>query len=150
MAMHNQINNRTIAVVGVLLAMASLSVAQSRSAVLKVNVPFRFFVMDKLFPAGECTVQRTGEHGDALVFRAANLHLVQMQLVNSREVAGKIDASKLVFHRYGDEYYLTEVWSAGDDRASRLMEGSREMQLARGMRPRTTNIIAAQLAAVGK
>ncbi len=30
--------------------------------------------------------------------------------------------TKLVFHRYGDQYFLAQIWTAGNDRGQRTAE----------------------------
>jgi hypothetical protein len=133
------------AVVVVLITLPSF--AQSRRAGFKVRVPFQFFVAETLLSPGEYIIQRIGGHGDAFVFRTADLHPVQMQLVSARDTAGKILASKLVFHRYGSEYYLAEVWSAGEDRAAQCAEGKREIKLAERRSP---GLVSVALPMTGK
>lgn len=68
----------------IVLALAFASVAQTSGPGLKAHVPFPFFVGDKAMPAGDYTVQRTGQHGDAFVIRTADFRRAQIELVNSR------------------------------------------------------------------
>lgn len=147
--MAGRITFRLITTIAVVV-MAFPSFGQSRNFLFKAKVPFEFFVGDKLIPAGEYVVQRTGQHGDAIVFRRTpDLHSVQMQLVNTRDV-GKIEISKLVFRHYGTEYFLSEVWSAGEDRAGEIMQGKREMQLARRTSPAFATVMAGPPTGSGK
>jgi hypothetical protein len=37
---------------------------------------------------------------------------------------------KLVFHRYGNEYFLSEVWTPGDEWGHRLSKTRREREIA--------------------
>ncbi len=39
--------------------------------------------------------------------------------------------SKLVFHRYGDRYFLAQLWVAGSDSGRELAQSPREMEVAR-------------------
>jgi hypothetical protein len=39
-------------------------------------------------------------------------------------------ASKMIFNRYGDRYFLSEVWTAGYSRGRQLLKSAREMELA--------------------
>jgi hypothetical protein len=39
--------------------------------------------------------------------------------------------SKLVFNRYGDHYFLSQIWEAGDNAGRELMKSREERQLER-------------------
>ncbi len=100
-----------------LFAIATLITARSANAqspVLKVNVPFNFTVSGTFLPAGNYEVGFDSMHPNVLV--------IQNRVKNVRATAyvqrGSIDSGKehtLIFHRYGDQYFLNE---AGFDSAS--------------------------------
>ena len=53
------------------------------------------------------------------------------------------ETSRLVFHRYGDEYFLTQVWTAGQNVARSPLSSKRAMEVASGgERPQTFTILA--------
>jgi hypothetical protein len=87
--MKKKINVWMVAAAVVVVLITLPSFAQSRRAGFKVSVPFQFFVAETLLPPGEYIIQRIGGHGDAFVFRTADLHPFQMQLVSAREMAGR-------------------------------------------------------------
>jgi hypothetical protein len=43
---------------------------------------------------------------------------------------GKRQKTKLVFHRYGDRYFLAQVWTAGSDQGRELPKSRRETEIA--------------------
>jgi len=48
-----------------------------------------------------------------------------------------------VFHRYGNEYFLTQVWTAGQNVARNPLSSKRAMEIAgSGDRPQTFTILA--------
>lgn len=88
--------------------------ASAQSAVLKVDVPFNFTVSDTFLPAGSYEVGFDSVQPNVLV--------IQNRAKNVRATAyvqrGSIESGKehtLIFHRYGDQYFLSE---AGFDSAS--------------------------------
>ena len=56
----------------------------------------------------------------------------RMPKLNSNAVvANEIQTqSKLVFNRYGDHYFLSQVWTAGNSRGRQLLKSGREREMA--------------------
>ena len=53
--------------------------------------------------------------------------------------------SKLIFHRYGDQYFLSQVWTAGSTTGSELRKSVKEKEqgvLARNETPDQVTIVA--------
>jgi len=110
--------------------MPPLAAAQfNGSTKIVAHVPFEFRVGNKLIPAGECTVQALSPDGSALVIR--NFH-ARMSLISSAaktESARPADHFALVFHKYGDRYFLSDVKVEGIRRMYRLPESGAEAEL---------------------
>jgi hypothetical protein len=97
---------------------------------LKADVPFNFIIRGATLPAGEYTIKGMGD-GSAIAVRGASPKantIVLSQRCTSRDAAKQ---SKLVFHRYGDRYFLSQVWIAGNDSGRELLKSPREMEVAR-------------------
>lgn len=106
--------------------------AQSLQYRLTANIPFDFTVADKKLPAGKYWVRRAQEtsgdmvlqvrsvEGNAIVSRVS----IPVSTINPRKNA------VLVFHRYGDSYFLSEVWPAGGatGRAFPKLQTERELE----------------------
>jgi hypothetical protein len=55
-------------------------------------------------------------------------------LVGSHAIQAKRSAeTKLIFHRYGDRYFLYRIWVAGEDRGRELPQTRLEKELASNM-----------------
>jgi hypothetical protein len=108
-----------------LLAVASASIAQTQPGDLTVDVPFAFVVAGKQLPAGHYTVNMetnfvritTPGSGVMITTHAA-----------SRKAA---DGSKLVFHRYGNTYFLSSMWVSGNTVGRELVPSRTERDMAR-------------------
>lgn len=97
---------------------------------LVVNVPFDFIAGNQVLPAGEYAVEDVGpQHNLVLVNRS---YSVVSPLLNSNAtIANQVQTeSKLVFNRYGDRYFLSQVWSAGDACGRQLLKSAREKEIA--------------------
>jgi hypothetical protein len=56
--------------------------------------------------------------------------VINTVLPNSCESAATPEVSKLVFHRYGSQYFLAQVWTEGNNRGQELPKSGRESEVA--------------------
>ena len=88
---------------------AQSATAQSVRILLRGNIPFAFEVGGKLLPAGNYEVLQVG----ADLFTIRNLRgdaAVQLMASSYPQARKMPQSATLVFHRYGDRSFLTEVW----------------------------------------
>lgn len=116
------------ALLGLGLLLATVS-ASAQTVMLKANVPFNFIVSGKTLPAGEYTIQSLSTIAKVLVLRGSEKS-TDLVMVNSCQSARPSDKSKLVFHRYGDRYFLAQIWTAGNSSGAEFKQSSREAELA--------------------
>jgi hypothetical protein len=115
-----------------ILAIAALAAASGLAqnyAILQANVPFEFTMGNKTMPSGEYLVDPS-LNANVMVFRSADRkhsYLIMGTAVTSP--AGQ-RAPKLVFHRYGNQYFLSEVWTRGGDQGSQFPRTPRERELS--------------------
>ena len=89
--------------------------AQTLQYRLNANIPFDFTVANKKLPAGHYTFQRSEPSGGDLVVLISSVDgqtsitriTIPVQTITPKR------AGRLVFHRYGDDYFLNEIWPAG-------------------------------------
>jgi hypothetical protein len=109
----------------VVLGMLTLSApAPVAAADIRANVPFSFTVKGKVLPAGTYNVSN---NNSALLIRGFGASAVTL---GQRAESSTSTSPKLVFHRYGDEYILREVWMGSS--GYQLPQTSRERELASG------------------
>jgi hypothetical protein len=87
-------------------AMAGNSFAQSNG--LKANVPFDFTVANKLLPAGTYTLHRASTW--VIEIRNDDKPIAVLTIAN-QDGNTSPNGGKLVFHKYGDQYFLSEILS---------------------------------------
>jgi hypothetical protein len=115
----------TLLALGLLFATAS---AYAQTA-LKANVPFNFIVAGNTLPAGEYTIQSLDTNAGVLIIRGSDKSQ-KMVMANSCASAKPSDTTKLVFHRYGDRYFLSQIWTAGNASGAELPPSRRESEVA--------------------
>ena len=116
--------------------LAAVSVnSQGRSeSSIAGNIPFDFTVGDTKLPAGDYTLRRIAltSSYDRIVIKSADgcgdSHTV-MTMPNRTSEVQKV--SKLIFNRYGDQYFLFQVWMAGSDTGRDLVKTRHERNLAK-------------------
>jgi len=108
-------------VLGVLAVSAPAPVA---AADIRANVPFTFTVAKKVLPPGVYNVTSGAAH--SLMLRGFGSGAF---VLGQRAESATTTSAKLVFHRYGDEYILREVWM-GSGSGYTLPQTSRERELA--------------------
>ena len=122
----------TFAMLGLSLLMAVVSVqAQSRGK-LEVNIPFEFQIGSQTLPAGEYSVKRLTQN--SVVVQSADGQqraIVQMPRAAQANVNAKASLEKLVFHQYGNQYFLSQVWMVRGSDGRELMKSDAERQAAR-------------------
>ena len=120
--------------------------AQSSYGV-RANVPFEFTVGDKTLQAGKILAGLPGN--DVGTMTIHNLDNDQYALRMARTMRGPdtSDQAKLVFRKYGNRYFLAEVWIPGynvwevlKSKGERAIE--RELRLARNAGPEVVTVFA--------
>jgi hypothetical protein len=109
----------------VVLGMLTLSApAPVAAADIRANVPFSFTVNKKVLPAGTYNVTSSAAH--SLILSSFGGSAITM---GQRAESSKSGSPRLVFHRYGTDYILREVWMGGASGYT-LPETARERELA--------------------
>jgi hypothetical protein len=103
------------ALVFVTLFAVSTATAQSASQQLIANIPFEFSAGNQTLPAGKYSVSIINPASDQRVMMIRDLE-GRSTVLQMHSVSGKAqDGAKLVFHRYGDRYFLAQAWSPADN-----------------------------------
>ena len=79
----------------------------------KANVPFDFAVAGTEFTAGSYTIEEGSAQG-ILMLRDANGRIKALFMADRSSRVESDGQATWVFNRYGDRYFLTRVWGAGE------------------------------------
>ena len=120
-------------------AMFSVSANAQNNAVALVDVPFEFSVGSKKMAAGSYQVDHVNQ-----VIRIGTRTDSAASIISAwKSKPGTSTDPLLVFSRYGDQYFLSEIWPAGVRNGMLLPKTSLERELAaRVQSPMNTVVIA--------
>ena len=120
-----------VAILSLLATLTAASVYARSAGSLKVNIPFSFMAGKATLPAGTYTVERSGAQG-VLVIRNIDGGASAAVLTQATESRAAQAQSKLDFHRYGEQYFLSKVWTEGDTVGRELPKTRMEREAAKG------------------
>jgi hypothetical protein len=112
------------------------------SPLLKANVPFAFEAGSKQMPAGLYEIFTLSNDLLLLYDRDPGTHVRGIIMV-SRSTSGKTQTQgRLVFHRYGNRYFLREAWEEGSNVAAKCPPSSAENEILRSESQRAQTLVA--------
>ncbi|MFN8006272.1 MAG: hypothetical protein U0V70_04450 [Terriglobia bacterium] len=114
--------------------------AQNGIASLKGDIPFSFLVADKSLPEGTYVIKVVSP-GITKIVDSANNSAVVFQTVPVAN--GKTVAPMFVFRRYGDIYYLAQIWN-GSNEGTAVPKTTKELQVAKNYKAPETIYVAAK------
>ena len=122
---------RMLAVLSLLLTVSAAAVhAQSKRSI--INIPFSFTVGHKTLPAGEYTIQPNRKESDSFwLIQSVKGNDNVLFTTNSVWTNETKNDSRLVFNSYDGQYFLSQIWSAGDNSGRQLHMPRLERQLAK-------------------
>ena len=104
--------------------------AQNSSANQKVTIPFDFFVGSEKLPAGKY-ILRAEDSRTAMRIQRGDQSIGTYFLIHPVGGSQIQDQSKLIFRKYGDQYFLSRVWAAGHATGHELNMSNRQRGLER-------------------
>jgi len=120
-----------LTLVGVLSLLLVAGSAFAQSNEVRANVPFDFVINKTTMPAGQYQIIKVGTEGsDTIAVRGMNVKAVKMVTTNHDQVSKNSDSTRLVFHRYGNRYFLSQIWVEGSDRVRELPKTDLESEIA--------------------
>lgn len=114
------------------------------SARLVADIPFDFVVSNQRMPAGEYSISQP--HSAIVVLHSADHKSTASVITNGKQASKTPSTGKVVFKRYGDQYFLSSVWTPGMDTGRELRPSRLEKEALRA----ATSIGTAHVALVAK
>jgi hypothetical protein len=113
-----------------LLVMLTATTVNGQSDMrLKANIPFEFSIGKTMLPAGEYTISYSAQ--GFLIIQSEDRRVSQAFMTLSTQANTARDKSSLVFNQYGDQYFLSTIWTAGDYIGQVLRKPQAERELIR-------------------
>jgi len=131
----NLLKGLTIFTLMVALAIMTAVVSANAQSRMKVtaNIPFEFFVGGHTLPSGDYIVQAVTSGGAALAIQGSDTGESAVRLAEPIQAMNRRRSAGLVFHRYGQKYFLAQIWtedSIGRQLAKSKQERAMERELA--------------------
>jgi hypothetical protein len=122
----------TFAMMGLFLMLAFVSVSAQSRGKIEINVPFDFSLGNQTLPAGAYSIRHLSQTS-MLVESADGRARVIAQATGSVQMGAneKVPQEKVVFHQYGNQYFLAQVWMFRGSDGRELNQSSAERQAAR-------------------
>jgi len=119
---------RTLSTIVLLLTALSFYLQAEERPLLTATVPFAFVVANVNLPPGSYTVSILPPN--MIKVRSADGRKVATITAIPSQKLADTERAKLVFHRFGNEYFLAQVWEQGSNIHRDLKSGNRARQLA--------------------
>ena len=132
----------------ILLALTVLllaTAAQAQTTNVKASIPFDFVVADHAYSAGEYTVTSLSQASAAIRIDSADESEKGLTLSNACQKAQPAAQTILVFQRLGDNYFLYQVWTAGNSLGREIPMSKAEVQIAKNYSKPELVIVAANI-----
>ena len=110
------------------IALAAVAAVHAQDIAVAANVPFKFYVGSSLMPQG---AYRVGEVSNGRVVWITSTQNAAAKAVITMSVSGKkaVEPARLVFHRYGNDCFLAEIWTGYGANGQAIPRSPREKEL---------------------
>jgi hypothetical protein len=138
--MKKQIMTMAILLGCLIAAGASHAQAQTLDPI-KADIPFDFYVGEKLLPAGEYTI--TEKHQGLMEIQRDDGKATAFFMTDDNQPRQEPTASELIFNRYGNETFLSRVEEQGNPDEAMLLKSKLEKQAERNESEENATLLSA-------
>jgi hypothetical protein len=118
-----------------LIIAASLWPAKAQAQIignLEADVPFQFHVGNNTLPAGKYMIhQLEGSDLTVMEISSADGKLSALFNVEAEQAKSEPEKTELIFNKYGDRYFLSELFDEGNPDGNRLVASRDEKQASK-------------------
>ena len=137
---------KTITLLSFFVMLIGVSAQAQTGTSMRAQVPFEFNVNKQALPADQYEVQvkRMGSTWALQISRKGQT--AGIYFATQRTIRGAApDTPQLIFHRYGDQYFLAQVRLSNDHEALSLPKSRLEEEVMTAMRGAAPQIVAVNL-----
>ena len=119
----------------VLVTMAVVTTAQAQTInQFTADIPFDFHVGGERFPAGEYTIRCINPSSDVKALQLRKTDGESSVMLHTNSIVGRINRnSRLVFNRYGNQYYFSQAWLGSESLGMQAVKSRQEKATAKEM-----------------
>ena len=118
-------------VVAIAFATAVVSANGQSAKNVVATIPFEFVVGDQTLSSGEYSVKSLTAPDNVLTIQNAEGKSKVLRLTFDIEPRKDRSSPRLVFHRYGQRYFLAEVWTGAGNIGRQLVKSRQERAIER-------------------
>lgn len=97
------------------------------------DIPFQFHAGDSDLPAGKYTIAMLDNSNLSLMeIRSEDGHTAALLRVEQEQAETVPAKTELIFTKYGDQYFLSELFDEGNEDGSKVGESNYEKKLSKG------------------
>ena len=119
--------HRIFGVLAMVVAMLFMSSAMHAQVHLVSNVPFSFHVEQQQLAAGTYQISTISDKVELL--RNVDTHAGAFLIKAARIQGSPDEGARLVFNRYGGQYFLSQIWDGRSDSGIQLPRSKHEKEL---------------------
>lgn len=125
-----------------------LSAASVYGQTVKADIPFTFQAANQTLPAGQYEVSTRNAVANTIIVRNTESKQALTAMVHKAPSRQTPEVSKLIFRRYGDQYFLAQIFVAGRTEGTELLRTKAERRLVKGMRDHLAGNVAPELVTI--
>jgi hypothetical protein len=96
---------------------------------LQAKIPFSFNVCREQLAAGTYIIKHPTGSTSTLMVKSEDNKSIDLACVNDIQSDKPVKEGRLVFNRYGDQYFLAETWWPGDTVGHAIVKSEKEQAL---------------------
>ena len=113
-----------------LFAVLMVPATQAQSIILQAEIPFDFTVGNNLLPAGEYQVKPKPDSHGVILIQSQDARSSALAMTIGGQAGKTGHVGKLVFNRYGEQYFLSKIWAPFSDTGRELTKSRLEREVA--------------------
>jgi len=134
---------RTLITICLVFTAVTLFAQTENRRLMTGKIPFSFWVQDHFLPAGEYSIYTVLPERMIRITSTDGRRSAIVTTVPSYS-SSVSEKSRLIFHRYGDEYFLALVWTGGQTVGRNPISSKRAMDRANNGSPLQTWTVLAE------
>jgi hypothetical protein len=96
---------------------------------IRAEIPFDFMVGKRRLPKGEYLIESINDSGTLTIRHAKKGKAVAFNTIRQKPTDSP--KSKLIFNRYGDQYFLARIWDGSSETILKLNKSKTEKRIAK-------------------
>ena len=132
------------------LVLTALSAQAQSRGTMEAQIPFDFIAGETHLPAGTYSIKQISRGDEkAMLVRSQDAQAAAVVITGAVQSSAEHNRARLIFHKYGEQYFLSQVWDSEGRAGRELFTSKAERQLVkeqkaakREAKPQTVEVAA--------